>query len=151
MEPLIRQVERSERNRRRLPAVIGLGVVVVVGATWFGLFGFLTVNTAYGTVQQVEDAYLCDIGGIDLAFPDLSTLSNVYTADGVQLGQLTERNSLPIALGDMPELVRSALLSAEDKDFYEHEGIDFTSIGRAVLGRLTNNPAGGGSTITQQV
>lgn len=151
MEPLIRQVERSERNRRRLPAMIGLGVVVVIGATWFGLFGFLTVNTAYGTVQDVEDAYLCDIGGIDLAFPDLSTLSNVYTSDGIQLGQLTERNSLPIALGDMPELVRSALLSAEDKDFYEHEGIDFTSIGRAVLGRLTDNPAGGGSTITQQV
>lgn len=131
--------------------MIGLAVVVVIGATWFGLFGFLTVNTAYGTVQDVEDAYLCDIGGIDLAFPDLSTLSNVYTSDGLQLGQLTERNSLPIALGDMPELVRSALLSAEDKDFYEHEGIDFTSIGRAVLGRLTNNPAGGGSTITQQV
>lgn len=131
--------------------MIGLAVVVVIGATWFGLFGFLTVNTAYGTVQDVEDAYLCDIGGIDLAFPDLSTLSNVYTSDGLQLGQLTERNSLPIALGDMPDLVRSALLSAEDKDFYEHEGIDFTSIGRAVLGRLTNNPAGGGSTITQQV
>ena len=151
MEPPIREIERSERQNRRLPAVLGLAVVVIVGATWLGLFAFLGANTAYGTAQAVEDAYLCDTDEIDLEFPNLSTLSNVYTVDGVKLGQLTERNSLPVALGDMPELVVSALLSAEDKDFYEHEGIDFAAVGRAVLGRITDNPAGGGSTITQQV
>lgn len=151
VEPPIREIERSEQRNRRLPAVLGLAVVVVVGATWLGLFAFLGVNTAYGTAQSVEDAYLCDTDAIDLEFPNLSTLSNVYTADGVRLGQLTERNSLPVALDAMPQLVVSALLSAEDKDFYEHEGIDFTAIGRAVLGRITDNPAGGGSTITQQV
>ena len=151
VEPPIRDIERSEQQNRRLPALLGLAVVVIVGATWLGLFGFLGVNTAYGTAQELEDAYLCDASTIDLEFPNLSTLSNVYTADGVKLGQLTERNSLPVALDDMPDLVVAALLSAEDKDFYEHEGIDFTAIGRAVLGRVTDNPAGGGSTITQQV
>ena len=151
MEPPIRDIERIEQRSRRLPAVLGLAVVVVVGATWVGLFGFLGMNTAHGAAQELEDAYVCDTDAIDLEFPNLSTLSNVYTADGVKLGQLTERNSLPVALDDMPDLVLWALLSAEDKDFYEHEGIDFTSIGRAVLGRVTDNPAGGGSTITQQV
>ena len=151
MEPPIRQVERSERHRRRLPAMIGLGIIAVVGATWFGLFGFLSINTAYGTVQEAEEALVCDVDAFDLEFPNLSTLSNVYTADGTKLGQLTERNSLPVRLEDMPDLVVGAMLSAEDKSFYEHEGIDFSSIGRAVLGRVTNNPAGGGSTITQQV
>ena len=151
MEPPIRRIEREERDRRRLPALIGLGIVVLIGATWLGLFAFLGINTAYGTVQEVDDAYLCDVDEYDLSFPNLSTLSSVYTSDGVLLGELSERNSLPVPLGDMPDLVVGALLSAEDKSFYEHEGIDFTAIGRAVLGRLTNQPAGGGSTITQQV
>lgn len=151
MEPPIRQIEREERNQRRLPAFIGLGIVVVVGATWFGLFAFLGVNTAYGTATEVEDAYLCDVSELDLSFPNLSTLSSVYTVDNVELGQLSERNSLPVSLAEMPDLVVAALLSAEDKSFYEHEGIDFSAIGRAVLGRVTSQPAGGGSTITQQV
>ena len=151
MEPPIREVERSERNRRRLPALIGLAIVVVVGATWLGLFGFLGVNTAYGTVTAVEESYLCNPESMDLEFPDLSRLSSVYTADGVKLGELSERNSLPVPLDEMPDLVVGAILSAEDKRFYEHEGIDFTALGRAVVGRVTSSPSGGGSTITQQV
>lgn len=151
MEPTIREVERQERHRRRAPALIGISIMVVVGATWFGLFSFLGMNTAYGTVTTAEKAYVCDVTQFDLEFPNLSTLSNVYTADGVKLGQLTERNSLPVPLSETPDLVLAALLSAEDRSFYEHEGIDFTAIGRAVLGRITDNPSGGGSTITQQV
>jgi len=151
VEPSIREIERRERNRRRVPALIGLGIIVIVGATWFGLFSFIGLNTAYGTVTDVENEYLCDVAAFDLEFPNLSTLSNVYTSDGVKLGQLTERNSLPVPLDQTPDLVLAALLSAEDKSFYEHEGIDFTAIGRAILGRITGNPSGGGSTITQQV
>jgi len=151
MEPPIRQIERIERNRRRLPSLFGVGIFVVVAATWFGLFGFLTMNTAYGAAVGVGDKYLCDTSAIDLSFPDLTRLSSVYSQDGVYLGDLTERNSQPVSLDDMPDLVRAALLSAEDKSFYEHEGIDFTAIGRAVVGRAIGSPSGGGSTITQQV
>ncbi|MCB1246313.1 MAG: transglycosylase domain-containing protein, partial [Acidimicrobiia bacterium] len=75
----------------------------------------------------------------------------VYSQDGVELGELTERNSQPVSLDEMPDLVVAAMLSAEDKSFYEHEGIDFSAIGRAVVGRAFGAPAGGGSTITQQV
>ncbi len=151
MEPEIRTVERAERTRRRLPALIGLAVIAVVAATWVGLFGFLGVNSAFGTVQAVSSKYLCDTSAYDLEFPNLSSLSTVRTADGVILGELTERNSMPIRLDETPDLVVAALLSAEDKAFYEHEGIDFSAIARAALGRVTGNSAGGGSTITQQV
>jgi len=51
----------------------------------------------------------------------------------------------------MPELVLAALLSAEDKSFYQHEGIDFSAIGRAVVSQVGGSGVGGGSTITQQV
>jgi penicillin-binding protein 1A len=131
--------------------MLGLGVIVVVSATWIGLFGFLGVNTANGTVESLSDEYLCDTTGLDLEFPNLSKLSTVHSVDGVKLGQLTERNSRPVSLDEMPDLVVAALLSAEDKSFYEHEGINFNAIARAAIGKISGNAAGGGSTITQQV
>ena len=85
--------------------LLGLGVIIVVSATWVGLFGFLGANTAHGTVQSLSDEYLCDTASLDLAFPNLSKLSTVHSADGVKLGQLTERNSRPVSLEEMPDLV----------------------------------------------
>jgi len=140
MKHEIRSIEQAERRRRRLPALLGLGLVVVASATWLGFFGFLGANTANGSVESLADEYLCDTSQIDLTFPNLSMLSTVQSADGIKLGQLTERNSRPVSLEEMPEIVLAALLSAEDKSFYEHEGINFLAIS-----------AGGGSTITQQV
>jgi penicillin-binding protein 1A len=131
--------------------MLGLGVIVVVAATWVGLFGFLGANTAHGTVETLSDQYLCDTTGLDLELPNLSKLSTVHSANGVKLGQLTERNSRPVSLDEMPDLVVAALLSAEDKSFYEHEGINFNAIARAAIGKISSNTPGGGSTITQQV
>lgn len=131
--------------------MLGIGVIVVVSATWIGLFGFLSANTAHGAVESLSDEYLCDTSEINLEFPNLSMLSTVHSSDGVKLGQLTERNSRPVTLDEMPDLVVAALLSAEDKSFYEHEGINFQAITRAAIGRISRNAAGGGSTITQQV
>ena len=151
MQPEIRKAEAKDRRWRRLPSLIGLGVIVVLAATWIGLFGFLSINSAYGTVETVTDRYLCDTSQLDLSFPDLSTLSVVRTSDGVELGRMTERNSLPVSLEETPDLVIAALLSAEDKSFYEHSGINFSAIGRAALTQATGQGGGGGSTITQQV
>lgn len=151
MEPEIRTSEREERRYRRLPALLGIGVVIVASATWVGLFGFLGANSAHGTAQSLSDEYLCNTSEINLEFPNLSMLSTVRSSDGVKLGQLTERNSRPVSLEEMPDLVVAALLSAEDKSFYEHEGINFQAIARAAIGKLSSNSAGGGSTITQQV
>ena len=151
MEPNIHDIHRRERRGRRLPALAALGVLVVVGATWLGLFEFLGTNAAYGTVQELEDRYICDVSRFDLSLPDLSTLSEVYTADGVLLGELTERNSRPIPLDEIPDVVVAAALSSEDKDFYEHEGINYRAIFRAALENTGGQSVQGGSTITQQV
>jgi penicillin-binding protein 1A len=151
MEPNIHDVERRDRRGRRLPAFVALALVVVIGATWAGLVGFLGSNAAFGTAEGIEEAYVCDVNALDLAFPDLSTLSEVSTADGVELGKLTERNSQPIPLAEVPDLVVAAVLSAEDKDFYSHEGISFKAIFRAAIANYGSSSVQGGSTITQQV
>jgi penicillin-binding protein 1A len=147
MEPSIHEAHRGDRRRRRLPAFILLAVVTVVGAAWVGLFGFLGSNAALGTVEDLEERYFCDVAAMDLSFPDVSRLSRVTTADGIELGKLSERNSQPVPLDEMPELVVGALLSAEDNSFYQHDGVDF----KAIVGSAIRGAETGASTITQQV
>ena len=147
MEPNIHEAHRVDRKRRRLPAFILLAVVTVVGAGWVGLFGFLGSNAALGTVEDIEERYFCDVAAMDLSFPDVSRLSRVTTADGLELGKLSERNSQPVPLDELPDLVVGALLSAEDDSFYEHEGVDF----KAIVGSAIRGADTGASTITQQV
>jgi membrane peptidoglycan carboxypeptidase len=147
MEPNIHEAHRGDRTRRRLPAFILLAVVTVVGAAWVGLFGFLGSNAALGTVEDLEERYFCDVAAMDLSFPDVSRLSRVTTADGIELGKLSERNSQPVPLDEMPELVVGALLSAEDNSFYQHDGVDF----KAIVGSAIRGAETGASTITQQV
>ncbi len=151
MSPTIHEVERGERRGRRLPALAILAGMGFLAATWFGLFSFLSSNAAFGTIQDLEDHYICNPDEWDLDFPDLSRLSEVYTSDGVLLGVLTERNSQPTPIEEIPPLVLNAVLAAEDENFYEHEGIDFRSIFRAVIEDARGGNRQGGSTITQQV
>ncbi|RPI24437.1 MAG: penicillin-binding protein, partial [Actinobacteria bacterium] len=151
MDPTIHEAHRMERRGRRLPSVVLIGVIVVIGATWVGFFAFLGSNAAFGTVQDLQEHYVCDAEGMDLDFPNIGMLSEVYTSDGVLLGKLTERNSQPVPLDEIPDVVIAALLSAEDDEFYEHEGIDFKAIIRAALTNYGSEDVQGGSTITQQV
>lgn len=147
----IHEAEHLERQGRRLPAALILVAIAVVAGSWLSLFLFLGANTASGTLQDLKRAWIPDVASMDLDLPDLSRLSSVYTADGVLLGQLTERNSQPVTLDEIPNLVIGAVLSAEDDDFMEHGGIDFTSVARALIQDLGGGPTQGGSTITQQV
>ncbi len=151
MEPSIHLIERRERRGRRIPALASLAVITVLGATVFGLFGFLETNAAFGTALDLEERYLCDSEDFVLDFPDLSRLSTVYTSDGVLLGELTDRNSQPVPIDEIPDIVQWAIISAEDGEFYEHEGIDFRAIVRAAVTNYQSGNLTGGSTITQQI
>lgn len=95
--------------------------------------------------------------------PDMDTLSNpidkfatqVYSANGKLIGTWNEDNGNRVAVdynSISPNLVH-ALVATEDERFYEHSGIDFIALGRAIIKRgiLGHHEAGGGSTITQQL
>src|SRR5262244_1312746 len=82
-------------------------------------------------------------------------MTRVHAADGSLLGEYARERRLYIPIQAVPKLVINAFLAAEDKNFYEHGGLDFTGIARAGIVYLQNFGSSrrpqGASTITQQV
>ncbi|WP_240126852.1 penicillin-binding protein 1A [Thermomonas alba] len=99
---------------------------------------------------------------VNARLPDVQTLRNVelqeplyvYARNGGLIGLFGEMRRYPVRIEQVPLRVRQAFLAAEDANFYEHHGVDFTGVARAVwllikTGGQERVP--GGSTITQQV
>src|ERR1700704_4009406 len=82
-------------------------------------------------------------------------MTRVHAADGALLGEYSKERRLYLPIQAVPKLVINAFLAAEDKNFYEHGGIDFTGMARAGVLYLQNYGSNrrpqGASTITQQV
>lgn len=85
--------------------------------------------------------------------PDVMT--RVHAGDGRLLAEFAQEKRAFVPIEAMPKHVIGAFLSAEDKTFYTHSGIDFTGVARAVVTNIQNFASGrrlvGASTITQQV
>lgn len=149
---LIHEIEARERHGRWFPALAGLLTIALLSSTWIGLFSFLGANAAYGTFSDLEAKYIPEVDSMTLAFPDLSQTSRVYARNGELLAELHDgRVSEPVRLEKVPEHVIHAFLAAEDKTFYEHEGVNFRAIASAAIDSIIKGSTRGGSTITQQV
>ena len=92
--------------------------------------------------------------------PDLDALTNyhpkvplrVFTADNVLIGEFGEERRNVVRINEVPDVLKSAILSAEDDRFYQHGGIDWAGVTRAALTNLVNlEKSQGASTITMQV
>ena len=92
--------------------------------------------------------------------PSIEGLSNVqlqvplriYSSDGALMGEFGEKRRTPKSLEEIPALMQQAFLSAEDDRFYEHPGVDYQGILRAVVNLIMTGERGqGGSTITMQL
>src|SRR5918994_831557 len=91
--------------------------------------------------------------------PDHAALANyeppvmtrVHASDGSLLAEYAREKRLYIPIQAVPKLVTAAFLSAEDKNFYKHSGIDPEGIVRAALTNFRTGRKQGASTITQQV
>jgi penicillin-binding protein 1A len=77
----------------------------------------------------------------------------VLSADGKLIATFGETRRIPVAIADVPERLKHAVLSAEDADFYHHPGFDWHGIVRAGWHVVISggDKGSGGSTITQQV
>ncbi|HET6999611.1 MAG TPA: transglycosylase domain-containing protein [Solirubrobacterales bacterium] len=78
--------------------------------------------------------------------------SEIYDANGVAIGTLTsDQNKILLNSGQISPNVKNAVVAIEDARFYEHSGVDFQGIGRALVKDiLSQSAAQGGSTITEQ-
>ncbi len=118
---------------------LGLALVGAVGAA-----------AGWGWIQATYGKDLPSIDTLRSYRP--ATVTTVLSSDGELIGEIYEQRRYVLEYDEIPEIVRQAFVSAEDANFYDHGGIDFMGIARA-MGR--NLKAGrvsqGGSTITQQV
>lgn len=91
----------------------------------------------------------------DLQDPIDKFASQVYSADGKLIGtwNLNKANRVAVDYNNLSPHIVHALVATEDERFYEHSGIDFIALGRAIVKRgvMGQESAGGGSTITQQL
>ncbi|MFZ1681300.1 MAG: penicillin-binding protein 1A [Rhizobiaceae bacterium] len=82
-------------------------------------------------------------------------MTRVHSSDGQLMAEYARERRLYLPIQAIPDRVKAAFLSAEDKNFYSHPGIDVAGLGRAVVTNLQNLGSGrrpvGASTITQQV
>ena len=82
--------------------------------------------------------------------PPLPT--NIRGADGMPLQSYARERRVELAYGEYPKTLIQAYLSAEDKTFFSHHGVDYPGIVSAVIDNLfSGKRARGASTITQQV
>ena len=117
-------------------AVIVLATVGAFAAIWNGLIGYM---------PPIED----------LQNPINRFATQIYSADGKVIGtwNYNRENRVCVDYENLSPHLVQALVATEDERFYDHSGIDFIALGRAVVkrGLLGNASAGGGSTITQQL
>lgn len=112
-----------------------------------GLLGVITAGALLWVVwPQLPD--MAELRRVELQLP-----LRIESADGRLIALYGETRRFPTPIEEIPLKVRKAFLAAEDARFYEHHGLDFVGIGRAVWLLVSTDRARvpGGSTITQQV
>jgi penicillin-binding protein 1A len=152
MEPITApRKEKKERKKRRggfwlwFKIFAGLGAVGLVVA--LGAVGWLALHM----MKLSEDLPPYE----QLAEYEPPVTTRVHAGDGTLVAEFARERRLFVPITDIPDAVKYAFLSAEDKGFYEHGGLDYRGILRAQINNisnyLNNRSLEGGSTITQQV
>mgnify|MGYP002525305261 FL=1 len=117
---------------------------------------FVTVISIAGAFYAIDKGWIGYMPPIeDLQNPINRFATQIYSADGKIIGtwNYNRENRVMVDYSNLPPSLVQALIATEDARFYDHSGIDFIALGRAVVkrGLLGQKSAGGGSTITQQL
>ncbi len=91
--------------------------------------------------------------------PSLETLTDyqpkiplrIVSAEGDLLGEFGEERRAVVGIADVPDVMKKAILAAEDERFYSHGGVDYLSVLRAAASNLATGTQQGAGTITMQV
>src|SRR5471030_2187621 len=114
---------------------------------------FVVVSAVVGAVVWKYQQDLPDYSQLQDYEPPVMT--RIHASDGSLMGEYARERRLYLPIQAIPKLVINAFMAAEDKNFYEHGGIDFSGMARAGLLYVqhlgSNRRPQGASTITQQV
>ena len=132
---------------------------MITRARWIAAIGIgaLSVIALAGVSVAVYAAWLFhDMpNAADLVDYRPPTSTRVYAWDGTLIGEFAKERRIFVPYDQIPTQVVRAFLAAEDRNFFQHGGIDVSGLGRAMLKDVANAAQGrrleGGSTITQQV
>lgn len=118
-----------------LGCIVGI-TVAIFAAIWQGWIGYMP------PIDELQN-------------PINRFATQIYSADGKVMGtwNFNRENRIPVSYDKLSPNLVAALVATEDERFYDHSGIDFIALGRALVKRgiLGHENAGGGSTITQQL
>ncbi|MGL4234957.1 penicillin-binding protein 1A, partial [Tabrizicola sp.] len=127
-----------------------------IGNVLGGLFSSLTLGLMFAalTLGGIFFMYSRDLPSHEnLAQYTPATISRIYSGEGRIIDEFAQERRLFVASEDIPDLVKYAFISAEDKNFYKHHGYDTRGMVAAVLEAVKSRGESmrGASTITQQV
>jgi len=125
---------------------------------YFRLAAILTGSVILITLLGAY-ALACSYVYLVPSLPSLEVMRNVelqvplrvYTRSGALIAQIGEQRRIPVTYDQIPDLVKHAFVAAEDERFFEHHGIDYFGVVRAVLiDFISGDKTQGASTITMQ-
>ena len=115
--------------------------LIILGCLSFALIMSLLISYYGKELPTAED--------IENYNPE--TLSRIYDSSGNVLGMFGQKKRIYTPISDIPNLVKNAFISAEDKNFYVHVGYDPFGLLKAITDVFRGKKLRGASTITQQV
>jgi penicillin-binding protein 1A len=143
--------QSGQKSMSRLTKVMRVFTVVVVLLTFIVLgSGYFVIRAARGL--QANSA-------ADLKNETPSGVTTIYAADinpqtgkHLELGTVSNRYQINVKLSEIPQNLKQATIDIEDERFYEHNGVDFRSLARAVYRNVLRwKLSEGASTLTQQL
>lgn len=148
----------EDNQQKHKPWFRKAGRITVISLKWLcicGLFFFLLAGgVAFGYVSAlVKDDPVRSKDEIMKQVEQNVVTGSAFFNDNTLIGQLrTEEDRSLVTMEEIPQVIFDAVFAVEDKNFYEHNGIDYNGLFRAFYQKLTNKEVQtGGSTITQQL
>ncbi|MBN2630627.1 MAG: PBP1A family penicillin-binding protein [Rhodobacteraceae bacterium] len=131
-------------------------MVRFIGSFLGGIFTLVTMGVLFAalSVGAVFYMYSSDLPSHErLAQYTPPTISRIYSGEGRIIDEFAKERRLFVPVEDIPDLVKQAFISAEDKNFYTHNGYDVTGMAGALRDAIVSRGDNlrGASTITQQV
>ncbi|GJQ62832.1 MAG: penicillin-binding protein [Melioribacteraceae bacterium] len=128
----------KSKGSRLKKVLLGILGVLVTSSLVAGFFLFQYIVEGLPSLEQLEN-------------PKQSLASNVYSKDGVLIGQFFRENRIEANIDSLPGHLIDALVATEDREFYDHWGVDLERFIKAMFKNVFLFKREGASTITQQL